>query len=136
MAQSLTPEQRKTFEEVFSIFDERGQGKIKTTDFKNVLLCLGMELTNKELEDIINEIDRDVKFGKAMAQSLTPEQRKTFEEVFSIFDERGQGKIKTTDFKNVLLCLGMELTNKELEDIINEIDRDGTCPNFFWLLTF
>ena len=48
----------------------------------------------------------------------------THKEAFKMFDERGNGQINATDFRNVLKGLSEKLTVSEVQQIIEEIDPD------------
>ena len=42
-----------------------------------------------------------------------------------MFDKDGSGKISTEELKQVMASLGENLTQEELQDMINEADEDG-----------
>jgi len=44
---------------------------------------------------------------------------------FKLFDDDGSGKITFRKLKRVAKDLGEELTDQELQDMIDEADRDG-----------
>lgn len=46
-------------------------------------------------------------------------------QAFRVFDKAGNGYITSSDLRSVLQCLGEQLTEDEIEDMINEVDIDG-----------
>jgi EF hand len=57
---------------------------------------------------------------------LTEEQIAEFKEAFSLFDKDGDGTITTKELGTVMRSLGQNPTEAELQDMINEVDADGT----------
>lgn len=60
-----------------------------------------------------------------MAEELTEEQIAEFKEAFSLFDKDGDGTITTKELGTVMRSLGLNPTEAELQDMINEVDADG-----------
>jgi Ca2+-binding EF-hand superfamily protein len=48
-----------------------------------------------------------------------------FKEVFKMFDVDGDGTVSTEELKDVMAKLGQNPSEKELTDMINEVDEDG-----------
>lgn len=65
---------------------------------------------------------------------MTEEQIAEFKEAFSLFDKDGDGTITTKELGTVMRSLGQNPTEAELQDMINEVDADGTqLANFSYL---
>jgi len=60
------------------------------------------------------------------AAQLTEEQIAEFREAFSLFDKDGDGTISTRELGTVMRSLGQNPTEAELQDMINEVDADGS----------
>jgi len=52
-----------------------------------------------------------------------------FREAFSLFDKDGDGTITTKELGTVLRSMGQNPTEKEIEDMMNEVDTDGTVKH-------
>ena len=60
------------------------------------------------------------------ADQLTEEQIAEFKEAFSLFDKDGDGTITTKELGTVMRSLGQNPTQAELQNMINEVDADGS----------
>jgi len=60
------------------------------------------------------------------SSKLRQEQIKQFQEAFNLFDEDGDGTIDTKELGSVMRSLGENPTEAELQDIINDVDDDGS----------
>lgn len=47
-------------------------------------------------------------------------------EAFRLYDKEGNGYIKTSDLREILRALDDKLTEDELDEMITEIDTDGS----------
>ncbi|XP_042323750.1 calmodulin-like protein 3 [Sceloporus undulatus] len=73
-----------------------------------------------------------------MAHHLTKQQLAEYKEAFSLFDRNGEGAIDTSEVGTVLRSLGLNPTEAELQDIIAELDANGSgrvnYPDFLSLV--
>jgi calmodulin len=60
-----------------------------------------------------------------MTSELPPERIAELREAFSLFDKDGSGSISMSEMKMVLLSLGVEPTDEDLKEIIEEFDSDN-----------
>ncbi|KXJ76003.1 calmodulin-beta-like [Aedes albopictus] len=60
------------------------------------------------------------------AHSLTEEQERQFRKMFDMFDKNGDGSITTTELGAVVRALGMNPSIAEIEQMIHEVDLDGS----------
>ena len=57
---------------------------------------------------------------------LSPEQVAELQEAFSFFDKNHTGSIATRELGAVMRLLGQNPTEAEIQDLINQVDADGT----------
>lgn len=101
--------------------------------------CIVIELQIKQINQSINSCNLIdliyIVFSSFIfkADQLTEEQIAEFKEAFSLFDKDGDGTITTKELGTVMRSLGQNPTEAELQDMINEVDADGT--SFKWALT-
>ena len=65
-----------------------------------------------------------IEFLKMMAKMST-DIDETIKEAFYIFDSDGSGAISSQEFREVMMTQGAQMTDEEVNEIINEVDIDG-----------
>ncbi len=141
-ADRLTEEQIQEFKEAFSLYDKDGDGTIRTIDLGTVMRSLGVNPTEVELQDMINEVDPDGNDTIDFPEFLTMMVRKMYGakdeeqiiEAFMVFDRDCNGWISVAELRHVMTNLGGQLTDEEVDEMIAEadVDSDGmiTCEEF------
>jgi len=130
----LTDDQVLDFKDAFRKFDEDGSGEISTEELGTVMRMLGHDLKEDELEECINIVDADgsgsVDFEEFLdlMKSKTKESQDEAEvkEAFRILDREDKGEINTSVIKEILMKLDDEMTEDDVDEMIAEIDEDGS----------
>lgn len=60
----LTAEQIKEYKGVFEMFDEEGNGEVKTGELERLMSLLGINPTKSELASMAKDVDRDSEAGQ------------------------------------------------------------------------
>jgi Ca2+-binding EF-hand superfamily protein len=95
--------------------------------------ALGFDPSKEEIRKLISQIDTDksgtVNFSEFLSMMRTKmSQRDSREEIlkaFRLFDDDETGKISFRNLKRVAMELGETISDEELQEMIDEADRDG-----------
>ena len=128
-------EKEKEWKEVFDLFDFKKKGSLSTEDICIVMRKLGANPSEKDLQEIFNEVDKDrsgkIDFNEFLDLFIKKIKDSDMEddliEAFKIFDKDENGIINAKELKDVMDMLGggVELSEKEANEFINEADTDG-----------
>jgi len=133
MADFISEDKIQMFKTAFSAFDLKNQGFIKAKLLGNVLRKLGQNPTEAELQDMINEVDKDgtgllvfPNFLYMMAKKENDEEaEEEIREAFKVFDGDGNGFINRMELRHVMMNLGEKITEEECDAMVEEADIDG-----------
>lgn len=129
----LTEEQKQEIREAFDLFDTDGSGSIDAKELKVAMRALGFEPKKEEVKKMISDVDTDgsgtIGFDDFMAlMTVKMAERDPREEImkaFRLFDDDETGKITFKNLKRVAKELGENISDEELQEMIDEADRDG-----------
>mmetsp|Transcript_89210 Transcript_89210/g.186438 ORF Transcript_89210/g.186438 Transcript_89210/m.186438 type:complete len:218 (+) Transcript_89210:221-874(+) len=129
----LDEEQVEELREAFKLFDTENAGTIDARELKAALRALGFEVKKEDVKRMLADIGKDptqpIDFNefKEMMTGRMPDKnsRAEIDKVFALFDEDETGKISFRNLKRISQELGESLTDDELQEMIEEADRDG-----------
>ena len=131
--QELTEEQKQEIKEAFDLFDTDKTGTIDYHELKVAMRALGFDVKKQEVLGLMREYDRDgagqieyPDFLEIMTQKIA--ERDPVEEIlkaFKLFDEDSTGRISLRNLRRVARELGEDLSDDELQAMIDEFDKDG-----------
>ncbi len=128
------PENRlKEYRHAFELFDKDNDGWITATELSQVMRSLNQEPSNREIEEMIAEVDIDgngrIDFEEfVILMNKRGKESDAEEEIinaFRVFDKDGNGLIGSSELRHIMTTLGDKLTEDEVEMMIREADVDG-----------
>lgn len=133
MADFIPEENIFKFKNAFSAFDLKNSGVIKVKQLGGVLRKLGQNPTEADLQDMINEVDKEgtgvvsfPSFLYVMAKKLNDEEAEDeIREAFKVFDGDGNGFINRMELRHVMMNLGEKMSEVECDSLVDEADVDG-----------
>eukprot|EP00744_Colponema_vietnamica_P011345 GILI01015956.1.p1 GENE.GILI01015956.1~~GILI01015956.1.p1 ORF type:complete len:201 (-),score=53.19 GILI01015956.1:138-692(-) len=133
----LTDEQRQEIREAFELFDSDKNGYLDSHEVKVAMRALGFDVKKEEVMRLMDDVcvTRDQHnqplmdiqgFTDIMTDKFaTRDPRQEMIKAFQLFDEQNTGKISLRSLRRVARELGENLSDDELQAMIEEFDHDG-----------
>ncbi|MFH4973361.1 hypothetical protein AB6A40_000070 [Gnathostoma spinigerum] len=130
--EEFTPEELQEFAQAFKMFDRDGNGTINIRELGVAMRTLGLNPTEEELLNMVNEYDVDgngkidfFEFCKMMKEMNKETDQELVRLAFKVFDKDGNGFITAQEFKHFMTTMGEKFSEEEVDEIIKEVDKDG-----------
>ena len=136
MSSDLQEERYKLMRQVLDIYDPNEEGTVSSKDISKILKAMGRTLNNDDEKNFRESADPENtgviskdKFLSTVESmfSLPDENINELLEAFKVFDVKNTGKISVKNFKNILVNIGQQFNEDEVDEILKyiDIDRDG-----------
>ncbi|XP_023228541.1 troponin C-like [Centruroides vittatus] len=136
-AEDLSAEQVEMLKKAFDMFDRDKKGYIHCDMVGTILRSMGQTFNERELRELISEVDADgsgeiefdeflVLTARFLLEEDTAAMEQELREAFRLYDKEGNGYINVSDLRQILRALDDKLTEDELDEMIAEIDTDGS----------
>lgn len=143
----LSSDEIEEIKEAFDLFDTDNSGTISVQELTAAMKSLGFDTKNAVIYKMIEEMDQDgnglISFEEFLdmmtARISDKNTRDDIERVFKLFDSNRNGFISLDDMKRVAKELGEDISEKELQEIIQRADLDNdsklTLEDFYQVMT-
>ncbi|KAJ3141449.1 hypothetical protein HK100_006666 [Physocladia obscura] len=133
MSSHLSESQISEFKEAFSLFDQDGDGMIANSEIGTVIRSLGQNISQRELGELIKEVDTGKRGSVDFPEFLTMMARKLkdgdnaadIKAAFRMFDPKGTGFVNASELRHVLTSMGEKLSRDEVEEMIRDANVDA-----------
>lgn len=114
------------FQEAFSIFDQKGDGKIQVSQIGEVLRALGQNPTESEVKKLSHQHRPDERISfevflpimQTISRQRPVDTADDFIEGLRHFDKDGNGYISSAELRHLMTHLGEKLTDEEVEQLL------------------
>jgi len=130
----LSEAQLTAAKSAFKNFDKKNEDKIKVGDIETALKKLGYTIKPDWLEKVEHMIDAEgtgyIKYDEFCSivrkKLQDDEDERELREMFRILDKEKRGEVNTQELRWILKNLGDDLTEADIDDMIADVDTDGS----------
>ncbi|CAK8538126.1 unnamed protein product [Lathyrus sativus] len=119
-------------QKIFSKFDKNGDGKISSSELKEMLSTLGSKTTSEEVKRMMEEIDQngdgyiDLKeFADFHLSDAGKDDPDELRDAFDLYDLDKNGVISANELHSVMTKLGEKCSLSDCQRMISNVDVDG-----------
>merc|ERR550514_40712 len=128
----LDDKQKQEIKEAFDLFDTDGSGNIDVKELTIAMKALGCEPKPGEIEKMMSEVDEDgggeIGFDEFLTMMtnkiLNKDPKEDMIKAFRLFDDDETGSVSFKNLKRVANETGQTLTDDELQEMLNDADKD------------
>jgi centrin-3 len=143
----LTEDQKAEIREAFDLFDSNKTGCVDYRELKVSMRALGFDVKKAEVMELMKKYDRNETgsiqwedyFEILSEKYLNRDPIEEIIKAFKLFDDEGTGKITLKNLRRVARDLGENLSDEELQAMIDEFDKDqdgASMFNFYVLFVY
>jgi len=124
---NFTEDQIIDFQETFSLFDNRGDGKISISQLGDALRAMGQNPTETDVRKCAHTLKPDDRISfevflpilQTISKNRSSDTAEDFIEGLRHFDKDGNGFISSAELRHLLTTLGEKLTDDEVEQLMS-----------------
>jgi len=130
----LSEQQISRARDAFNSLDIKKNSRIKVVEIETCLKKLGHNIKPDWLEKIESTIDTEgtgyiqfEEFCEIIRKKMkADEDERELREMFRILDKEKRGEVNTNELRWILKQLGDDLTENDIDDMIADVDTDGS----------
>ena len=132
MFDNVSQNKLKEYKNIFDLFDSNKDGNVNSLELANILKSININVSDEEIKEIIEELElegnNEVNFENFVSIVNRREKDVDNEEevlkAFKLFDKEGNGLININELKNIMLSVGKNIKEEEINDMLKEADTD------------
>merc|ERR1711918_42036 len=129
----MTDKEIAECKEAFDLFDADSGGTIDIAELGTAMEALGFKPTKAEIKKMVDDLDKDgdgtidfTEFMMLMSNKMSDKDVKDdIIKAFKLFDTEGSGKVSFKNLKAVAQELGENMSDADLQGMMDEADTDG-----------
>ena len=135
MLAKIPKDKEQEIKSIFEKYDSNKDGFVNSSELANIIKSINTDVSDEELLELLQEIDLEVNgeinFEKFVSMVNRREYDVDTEEellnAFKTFDKEGNGLINLNELKHVMLKVGKNLSESEIDEMLKDadIDMDG-----------
>jgi len=123
----MSEEQISEIQDVFYLFDNRGDNKIAASQLGDCLRALNQNPNESEIKKCGYSGNPDARISfevflpilQTVGRNRDPHNGDEFTEGFRMFDKEQNGFISSAELRHILTCLGDKLTDEEVDQLFS-----------------
>lgn len=134
----FTDEKLKELKEAYDLYDKDKDNYVGMTELRNIMLCLGLECTSyDDINEIMSEYGEEkedkslkrISYPNFLAMISKRSKESDIEDeilhAFKSFDKTGEGKLGLKELHYLMLNLGENFSDEEIQEMIIQTDTTG-----------
>ena len=132
MFDDLALNKEKEYKSIFEMHDSNKDGNVNSLELANILKAININIPDEEIKEIMTEIDLEGKGEINYEEFISILNRREKDvdneeellKAFKVFDKEGNGLININELKHIMLTVGNNLSESEINDMLTEADTD------------
>ena len=132
MFENISKNKTKEYKKIFEMFDSNKDGFVNSEELSNIFKVLDINVSNEEIKEIIeeNELEGNEQINFENFISIVNKRERDFDneesiiKAFKVFDKEGNGLININELKSIMLNVGKNLSEAEINELLMETDSD------------
>ena len=135
MFNDLPKNKGEEYKKVFESYSKGQEGNVNKQELANIFKAINIDASDEEIKEIIKKMDLEDKKEINYDEFLTiiNQKEKDVDEeeevlkAFKVFDKEGNGLININELKDIMLSMGNNWSENEINEMFAEadIDMDG-----------
>ena len=135
MFNDLPKNKGEEYKKVFESYSKGQEGNVNKQELANIFKAINIDASDEEIKEIIKKMDLEEKKEINYDEFLTiiNQREKDVDEeeevlkAFKVFDKEGNGLININELKDIMLSMGNNWSENEINEMFAEadIDMDG-----------
>ena len=135
MLTKIPKDKEQEIKSIFEKYDSNNDGFVNSSELANIIKSINTDISNEELLELLQEVELEVNGEINSEKFVSIVNRREYDvdteeellNAFKIFDKEGNGLINLNELKNIMLKVGKNLSESEIDEMLRDadIDMDG-----------